>query len=372
MSKSNILIILPFFTLGGAETQAFNLAKGLKIKGFNVTVIAFEEKNKKLILKLEEAEISWDVAKLDLSIVHSKSKFKFIQLIKFIFYLRSYKPDYLFPFTYYPNIICSSIWRFTGAKNCYWNQRGMEKIGKNFIEKLAIWQKPKYISNSISGANFISNRHKIDQNKVQVISNGLNVKPAYLSQEDWRKKLNIQPDEKIVTQVANFYPEKNHLYLIQAWKLFTQKYLNYKLVLVGYAPNEIHLNKAKALVYDLGLNNVIFLNSENDISGLLSVANIGILVSSSEGCPNTILEYMHAKVPVIASDISPVKEVLGTNYPYLVDLNNTKDLKDKLDEMVNQTNFDDLFQSYDSILHTKYTNEKMIKAYLKLVSNEFN
>ena len=80
MSKSNILIILPFFTLGGAETQAFNLAKGLKIKGFNVTVIAFEEKNKKLILKLEEAEISWDVAKLDLSIVHSKSKFKFIQL----------------------------------------------------------------------------------------------------------------------------------------------------------------------------------------------------------------------------------------------------------------------------------------------------
>ena len=165
---------------------------------------------------------------------------------------------------------------------------------------------------------------------------------------------------------------KNHLYLIQAWKLFTQKYLNYKLVLVGYAPNEIHLNKAKALVYDLGLNNVIFLNSENDISGLLSVANIGILVSSSEGCPNTILEYMHAKVPVIASDISPVKEVLGTNYPYLVDLNNTKDLKDKLDEMVNQTNFDDLFQSYDSILHTKYTNEKMIKAYLKLVSNEYN
>ena len=78
---SNILFILPFFTLGGAETQAFNVAIFLKKKGYTVSFLAFEKKNGKLLNKLEENYIDWKLSSYNLNAIHQSGVKKFVDLI---------------------------------------------------------------------------------------------------------------------------------------------------------------------------------------------------------------------------------------------------------------------------------------------------
>ena len=46
-----------------------------------------------------------------------------------------------------------------------------------------------------------------------------------------------------------------------------------------------------------------------DVAGLLQAADIGVLSTRSEGCPNSVLEHMLAGLPVVATAIPALHEV---------------------------------------------------------------
>jgi glycosyltransferase involved in cell wall biosynthesis len=365
-----VLIILPFLTRGGAETQAYNIAIGFKEKGYNVTIIAFEKKNGELIDKLHASNINWELLDYDLSSVHRRGMGKISSLVKLIFQIRKHKPDYLFPFTYYPNILISAIWRFTGAKKCFWNQRGYETIGFTLAEKIAVHQKPQYLSNATGSAEFISKRHNIGLTKVQVIHNGILPEEPKNSQAYWNAKIDRKPNELIFIQVANFYPEKNHAYLLRGWHQFVNRNksnLNMRLLLVGYAPNNKCINEAKAIAFDYSLNNVEFWESTNDISGLLSIADVGVLTSSSEGCPNIVLEYMYAKLPVVLSRIKATEEILGTDYPLFCELSDEATLSEAFNKALDKSLTKKLIvYNYEKVI-INYNVSKLQSKYVELV-----
>lgn len=369
LKSKNIIILLPFFTLGGAETQALHIVKGFKSAGHQVTVVAFGKKNGKLIKVLDDLGIAWELAPFDLSLVHQKGIKKFIELFKFGLFLRKLKPTFLFPFTYYPNILTSAVWRITGAVSCYWNQRGLEQVPLNFIEKLALKAKPKYLSNSIAGAQFVAKKHGLNIGRVQVIPNGINPSKPINNELYWRDKLNVEKGEKLFVQVANFYPEKNHLYIIKAWHHFMQDNpsLKVRLLFIGYAPNNQHINAAKALVFDLKLTNVQFEESTNDVSGLLQIADVGLLASSSEGCPNIVLEYMYAKVKTVVSKIPATVEIFGNDYPLFCDLNDELTLVKTLHKIVEYSDDELVSQNYE-LVQQKYAIERLQSSYNSLVN----
>ncbi len=368
----NILIFVPFFTLGGAETQAFNIALGFKQQGYNVSVLGFETKNGKLKAKLEESEIKWALLDFDLSSIHLKGLGKFLSLFKLILQIRNYKPDYLLPFTFYPNVLVSSIWKFTGAQKCFWNQRGYERSGVGSIEKMAVFQKPEYLSNSEGLAAFITQRHQLTAGKVKVIRNGLLSKSPLHHKEYWNKKIGRAEHEKIFVKIANYYPEKNHIYLLQGWNLFTQqnKQLKTRLILVGYAPNEMHINKAKAFAFDYKLDNVEFWDSIDDVAGLLSIADAGILTSTHEGSPNIVLEYMHAKIPCVASRINATVEIFGTDYPLFCDLNDAATLAHSLNKSLDQESISEVIENNFSRVNEAYSVSKLQQEYNQLINGK--
>ncbi len=53
-----------------------------------------------------------------------------------------------------------------------------------------------------------------------------------------------------------------------------------------------------------------FLGGRNDLPALLPSLAVGVLCSEVEGCPNTILEYMAAGVPIAATNIPPIQELV--------------------------------------------------------------
>jgi len=53
-----------------------------------------------------------------------------------------------------------------------------------------------------------------------------------------------------------------------------------------------------------------FLGGRNDLPSLLPHLDVGVLCSEVEGCPNTILEYMAAGVPIAATSIPSIEELV--------------------------------------------------------------
>lgn len=56
---------------------------------------------------------------------------------------------------------------------------------------------------------------------------------------------------------------------------------------------------------------VRFLGERMDVAELLPNLDVGVLASEVEGCPNTILEYMAAGVPIAATAIAPIEELVS-------------------------------------------------------------
>ena len=84
---------------------------------------------------------------------------------------------------------------------------------------------------------------------------------------------------------------------------------------VGDGPLE---RKLKLLSRDLNLlDNVHFLGRKEDVASFLSSLDLFILTSRYEGFGLVLLEAMDFKIPIVASNISAIPEVLGVSHPGL-------------------------------------------------------
>jgi glycosyltransferase involved in cell wall biosynthesis len=67
----------------------------------------------------------------------------------------------------------------------------------------------------------------------------------------------------------------------------------------------------RELASSLGLaDSVFFLGRCSRVAELLAVSNVGVLSSTAEGFSNSIIEYMAAGLPVVATDVGGAREVI--------------------------------------------------------------
>ncbi len=93
----------------------------------------------------------------------------------------------------------------------------------------------------------------------------------------------------------------------------------FALVREGRAGAELHiagggpwLERTEALARDLGVaHDVRFLGLRNDVPALLSRAACFVLSSDYEGCPLSVIEAMAAGVPVVATRVGGVPELIA-------------------------------------------------------------
>lgn len=113
--------------------------------------------------------------------------------------------------------------------------------------------------------------------------------------------------EKILMHVSNFRPVKRVLdtiYILQE----VLKILPAKLVLVGDGPDRA---EAERLARDLGIwEHVKFLGKQNALPEILSAADVFLLTSQSESFGLAALEAMSCGVPVVATNIGGIPEVI--------------------------------------------------------------
>lgn len=157
--------------------------------------------------------------------------------------------------------------------------------------------------------------HGIPAVKITTIYNGVNL--AAFRQErvtgDVRKDLGIDPDVPVLGMIARFHPVKGHRFFLEAAKTISRVRPACRFLLVGSGQ---YRSEVEAMVKQLGLREqVIFTGYREDIVDVLHSLDILVISSLSEGFGLTAIEAMAMKVPVVATRVGGLPEIIkhGSN-----------------------------------------------------------
>lgn len=109
--------------------------------------------------------------------------------------------------------------------------------------------------------------------------------------------------------VANLrHKVKNVPMLLRTAKRVAESHANVQFVIAGEGELEAGL---KELAKSLGIaDNVHFIGRCTDVPALLSISTICVLTSFAEGFSNSIIEYMAAGKPVVATNVGGAAEAI--------------------------------------------------------------
>ena len=144
-----------------------------------------------------------------------------------------------------------------------------------------------------------------------------NFDPFSLKKEDkvnLRKKLNIREDDIVLGSVGNISWVKGYENLIMSMGTLKKENKNLKLLIAGkiLSTQAGYYERLKKLVSSLGLEqDIFFLGVREDIPQLLSIMDVFITPSLTEGTPLSIIEAMSMKLPVIASRVGGIPELIS-------------------------------------------------------------
>lgn len=125
-----------------------------------------------------------------------------------------------------------------------------------------------------------------------------------------RRRLGLDQGTRVLLTVGRLSREKGHLDLVQAFSrtISLACHSRLRLVIVGDGPERPRIERC---CQDLGLAGLVTLTGQQeDVNPYYSIADVFVLPSHSEGCPNVLLEAMAAGVPVVATEAGGIPETV--------------------------------------------------------------
>ena len=132
--------------------------------------------------------------------------------------------------------------------------------------------------------------------------------PAPRGRDRWRRENGVAADALVFAHVGRFMAQKNHLDLVAAFQQVASADPRALLVLAG--DGELR-ETVRARAASLGLEGAVrFLGLRDDVPELLGAADAFVLSSAWEGLPIAVLEAMAAGLPVVATAVGGVPELV--------------------------------------------------------------
>ena len=327
--RPKVLHLINHFQLGGTERQAVLLLQHLDRNRYDVRLAALSTAGP---LFEEVARIYPDVEEYPLTSFYNYNALK--QVIRLRTFLRKNHIRIIHTHEFWSGVLAVIAARFTGTqviasqRHLRMSDRRAHLWGRRVLNAVA----DRVLVNADAIRRQILETSWVVPAKVVVVRNGLahaeNGAHAASSSDrivcDERQegfslgyrsaravlinKLGISDTSIIVGTVANLRPVKGHRYLIDAAAQVLQACPNVHFVFIG--EGELR-NALEGQVKDLGIaDNVHFIGHREDARFLASGFDLAVLASLHEGMPNTVLEAMAAGVPVVATAVGGVTEII--------------------------------------------------------------
>jgi glycosyltransferase involved in cell wall biosynthesis len=129
-----------------------------------------------------------------------------------------------------------------------------------------------------------------------------------------RQEWGVPADRPLIGMIGNMNRFKGHAYFVRAAQRIKEQVKDAKFLVVGRKLNTDpdYWDRMQQLTAACGLqNDLIFTGFREDVAGLLSALDVFVLPSTLESCPNVVLEAMAMRVPVVATDVGAVSELLA-------------------------------------------------------------
>lgn len=235
-----------------------------------------------------------------------------------------------------------------------------------FIQSIA-YKKGKFIPIAISKSveESIKVNHHIENTKL--IYNGIDLKKFNVHHEIDGDKNNSECIN--IINVARFMPEKNQKLLIDVLYILSKRYTNIKLRLVGNGKTK---NEILRKVNKLGLEDKVeFLGARNDIPELLNKSDIFLLSSNYEGFCLVIVEAMACGLPVVATNVGAIPEIIkDRENGLLVKPNDPDEFAKAIIEIIENKDMRKMISSNAINDAKKYNFENTVKKYEDLYLSE--
>lgn len=146
--------------------------------------------------------------------------------------------------------------------------------------------------------------------RVGVIYNGIDTASyaGAAGRDEVRRELGLGADDFVIILVARMDPIKDHATALRAVARVAARRDDARLVLVGEGPTAGAVAGEAAR---LGLGpHVLQLGLRTDVARLLGGADVSLLTSLSEGIPLSLIEAMASGLPVVATRVGGIPEVV--------------------------------------------------------------
>lgn len=316
-----ILHIIDGLCTGGAERLVVETIPIMKKKGALVDVLLLNGNITPFYNELAETR-SCNIYSL------GKSYYNPFYIFKIIPFLKRYDVVHvhLFPAQYFT--VLAKVLSFSKTKLVF-TEHNTENTRLNnpkfkWIEKWIYKYYKKIICITPEVKNNLKEKLTLEDEKLVVIQNGVNISNIEVSLIADRNKFGLSGSDKLLIMVAGFRMQKDQDTVIKTLKELPQEY---KLLLVGDGERRKDLVN---LINQLNLQErVLVLGNRPDVYSLLKMADIAILSSHWEGFGLAAVEAMACGTPVIASNVHGLAQVVDSG-GLLFEKGNVEDLKLKI------------------------------------------
>jgi glycosyltransferase involved in cell wall biosynthesis len=310
---ANVIQLFDSFRQGGTEWQTVQLTRLLHESGKHRLFLASLNDEGPLRSEVEKLGF-YDIPSFPLQNFYNLNAAR--QLSRLASFLRKNKIDLVHAHDFYTNIFGVAAARLAGVRACIASRReteGLRSPAKRWVERRAFNAAGAVVANAEAIRRQLI-AEGLPADKVVTIHNGLNVAhvtPRFNAQRaELLQSFNLPSGRRFVTIVANMrHVMKDQASFLRAAQLTRAALPDTSFILAGEGEQ---MSSLQQLAAELGLaDSAFFIGRCNRIADLLAISDVCVLSSKGvEGFSNSILEYMAAGRPVVATDIGGAREAV--------------------------------------------------------------
>ena len=294
-----IMQVIPYFCFGGAETMCENLTYALTAVGHDVTVVSLISDRTPMARRMEEHGIR-------IHYLDKKLGLDLSMIPRLINVMKQEKPDVVHT---HLNVIkyAAVAARLCGIRCVHTVHNVAHEEAEGRLQKITNtiyfrrgWAVPVALSPKVQAT--ILSFYGLKEEQVPMIYNGVDLGKC-CPKEDY----SLSKPARLL-HIGRFNEQKNHKGLLEAFAQIVKTFPDCCLQLIGDGDLE---EETRNHVKDLGLQEkVLFLGNQTNVYPFLQEADLFLLPSKFEGMPMTIIEAMGTGIPIVASAVGGVPDML--------------------------------------------------------------
>lgn len=308
---TRVLMFVQSLDLGGSETQCVEIGRQLKEEGYRVTVGCLRADGP-LQDRLKEAGLECAEFPVRTGLLRPNALW---QMLKLVFFIRKRKFEVVHTNDLYSNLFAVPAAWLAGVPVIISSRRDLGRwwwytpVRRKILRRVQELSTRVLVNSEAVGKELLI-KDGFRPEKIQVVYNGIDAeKYSQLTSDREQLLPSLRSNHKLIITVANMHTAvKGHGDLIEAARIVREEHPEARFILAGDGEMRQFFEEQ---VRAAGLaETFVFLGHRTDIPALLACCDIGVLASRTEGLPNAVLEYMAAGLPVVATSVGGVPEIL--------------------------------------------------------------